>query len=489
MGVIPSSVTTLSVSLIHGHFYAVALHRGAITGRWECPSPVHSPAEFGAAVKQAVEETSFRGGTLHLVLAHPRLTTVLATVPATSGRSLARLLERQAQREKSFDGEAAWCHQLTLSVKGGTSVLLHLFPRALLQQYIKMAEKLGGLTLVSAVPACAVVHGQILGLPVPLNEAILVAAAVGDTTQLVVGQRDGQILLARSVPASWNSNLRGLLADLNRTLLFTKEQFGVEVSGIFLFGKGAEEHLEAVQTPFQIPVRPALADDTPDYWATEVLRLPPGLAPNLVSVEQQKAPQRRALLRVTAGITAVLVLTAMIILGWSHLYLNRMLKEREQFQQQERELQARHQSLRKVYAELLNKRSLCAEVLDNRPEPMPAWCLGYLSAALPDELLLRDFSMTYTGEGWKARMQGVLLPTTNTAPDLLLSSALADFTNRLAQAPLHMRITTMETQDTADRPADQREPLLNSWAKRLRLPATNLLSGVSGGFVIEGTVR
>ena len=488
-GSIPANLTTLSVSLIGDRFEAVAVGRGAITGTWVCPTPVTGASEFGAAIKQAVQETAFRGTTAQLVLAHPRLVSVLTSAPPVRGSSLDKVIERQAQREKPFDGEAAWCHQPTLSVKGSGTILLHLFPRALLDQFSRACEKAANLTLVAATPATAVLHGQILHLPVNTNAAILVATPVGDTTLLVVAQRDGQLFLARTIPASWEGNAAHFITDLNRTLLFAGEQLGAQVEAVFLFDGGKGDLAPELQESFQVAVRRSPVELVPGYWATEALKLPSGMGPNLIGVEQQKAPQRRAMTRITALATAAVMIGAALVWGWSQLYIGRLREDIQKLKTEKARVEAHFQSLQSVYADLISMRAMCAKVTEDRPAPMPAWVLGLLSESLPNALLLKQVSVTAQGELWSTRLHGVLQPTTNSAPELLLSSAVSTLTNRLGQAPLFMLPTRSDTKSSPATDAPGLAQIVGAWAGRLGQANTNLLANVAQGFIVEGVIE
>src|SRR5262245_4016361 len=103
---LPAHLTTLSVSWLNNQFKAAAIHRGRVEAVWECPGPVDGAGRFEELIKQAVEKTGYRGQTVSLLLAHPRLVQQLVEVPLVKGPSLKKILKRQAQQQKMFSGEA-----------------------------------------------------------------------------------------------------------------------------------------------------------------------------------------------------------------------------------------------------------------------------------------------------------------------------------------------------------------------------------------------
>jgi hypothetical protein len=485
---IPPTLTTLSVSLIHGRFHAVAVNRGTITGSWDAPGLVNTPEELAIAIKQAATAIGYSGKTVRMVLAHPRLVSTPSPVPSATGTALRRVLDRVVQRDKTFEGPAVWCHQPTPSGKTGPSVLLHLFPATLLEDFTRACEKAAGLTLVSVVPACSVLHGQIRQLPHDEEDAVMVVAGLGTSSILLVGQRDGQVLIARSVPASWTGNVAGLLGDLGSTNLYIKEQFGTEVAGIYLFGPKAEGHRAALQASLETPVKESPVDDVSGYWATEVLRLPSAMTPNLVGLAQQKAPQRRAMMRTLGWVTMILILVGLTMLAWSFIQFHRLEAQLERLEKQHQTLKPQLEEYRQVYADLLDQQAVQTAVIDEWPDPLASLSLGYLTEVVPEMLILKEFSIFQDGPLWHIQCAGSLRPVTNPAPDLLLSTEVTTFTNSLANPPMNLQITKTELSSGSQGLESEEAAVLAIWKERVKTGSTNRSQAASSAleFLVTG---
>src|SRR5262245_17881138 len=193
----PAHVTTLSVSWLNNQFKAAAIHRGEVEGVWECPGPVDGAGRFEGLISQAVEQTGYRGQTVSLLLAHPRLVQQLVDVPLVKGPALKKILQRQAHQQKMFSGEAAWAWQGWPSSKGPQRVVLHLFPKPLLTQLLQGCQR-NDLYLTSVLPPSAVLHHQLRQLPLEKGEVTLLAAETGGSMTVVIGGADGQLFLART---------------------------------------------------------------------------------------------------------------------------------------------------------------------------------------------------------------------------------------------------------------------------------------------------
>src|ERR1041385_8778617 len=310
---IPAQLTTLSISWLNNQFRAVAVHRGVPEGTWENLEATEINGNFEALIAEAVK----------------------------------KIIQRQAQQQKIFSGEAAWACQNSLSGKDNQRVVLHLFPKALLDKLVQGCLE-NDLHLTSVLPASAVLHHQLTRLPADKEEGVLLAAERGGSTTVVIGRSDGRILLARTSPGNWNEGAERLALDLNRTILFVNQQYGVTINkGVWLFGPGAEAQVKTMESQMQLPVKVSPVPYEPTYWATEALKLAPAASPNFISLQLQQAPQREVFAKVIWAATAMILL----ISAGTSIYAHRQAAQEEanlnSLRRQAVQLQTRHQELQK----------------------------------------------------------------------------------------------------------------------------------------------
>src|ERR1019366_9224193 len=116
-------------------------------------------------------------------------------------------------------------------------------------------------------------HRQLTQLPLEEKEVVVLAAETGGSTTVVIGRRDGQLLMVRTLPNTWNGSVERLAVDLNRTILFLSQQSGVTINeGVWLFGAGAREQAQALQGQMQLPVSVSPMEYQPSYWAVDALK-------------------------------------------------------------------------------------------------------------------------------------------------------------------------------------------------------------------------
>jgi hypothetical protein len=498
---IPRHLTTLSVSWLNTQVKAVAVQRGQVTGTWEPPaSEADAAADFEAILRQAVKETGYRGQTVSLVLAHPRLVQHMVDVPSVKGAALNKVIQRQAAQQKFFSGEAAYASQMLASAKNSRRVLLHLFPRLTLNQFM-VACRRNDLHLVSVLPASAALQQQLPALALQRADVVMLAAETGGATTLVICDGDGRLLLARTLQGTWNEDPAKLALDLNRTVLFVSQQFNVTLNrGLYLFGIGAAQQAAEIQRQVQLPVSVSPVAYEPFYWATESLKVRPETAPNFQSSELQTAPQRRVFAKVVA-IAAMLLLAASIALtAYSLVQSRREQATLASFQQQMARLEARQIEIDQLDAELKRKQQAIQLVLEDRPAPKPAWLLAYLGQIVPADLVVTNFNVKREDDYYRVKLAGTYQPVTVTPDAPPVVDSIENLKTALAGNPFHMRILETDAAGKIVRkdkeppkPGGLRVPL-DEWLKGARdavaaKPDPKKRQEETDHFVIEGVVR
>jgi hypothetical protein len=434
-----SDRTILCLSYLNGQFKAMALHRGVPAGKWERPEPLDSFENFSAIIEEAVRETGFRGSQASLILAHPRLTHQFLETPPAKGAALERYARRRADQLKPFEAQAAVSFQPTLPPKRGQGLLLHLFPRPFVEQLFKGCEE-AGLHLVQVFPIPAVLMNQLRHLPLEGEEVALLAAETAGSTTVLIGRKDGQVLLGRSLTSSWNSNPDRVVVDLHRTILYVEQQFGAAVNRVWLFGAGAAEHVAVMQPMVKVPVQVSPVPSNPFYWIYQGQKLAPDNPNNLVGQDLRNAPQRKLFMRTTALLVAALLVVALLVSGYIEMMvrsqksaLQELKPKAVQLQDQRKEWQVRYDSLGK-------QQEWIRLVTERKAPPVPAWFLTYLGEIFPEQLVLTHLQVKRVDDFWAVQLGGTAQAAPGDSPEAALDSGVKALTSRLAGSPFHVTL-------------------------------------------------
>jgi hypothetical protein len=497
-GSIPANLTTLSVSWLYGQFKALSVHRGVIESSWERPGTTEGPEHFDAFIREAVHQTGYRGQSVTLVLGHPRLVQQLVDLPAVKGKKLQKVIQRQAKQQKMFPGEATWASQACPPGKAAQRVVLHLLPKQLIADLI-LGCKRNGLRLAAVIPPSAVLHQQFVHLNLEKDEVGLLAAETGGSTTLTAGGKDGQVLLARTLPGSWNEDPQRLGVDLNRTALFISQQYSAPINrGLWLFGPGAEQQVEAVQRHIQLPVELSPVPEDSLYWATESLKLPADSAPNLISAELRQQPQRRVFATVVGIVTGLVIVASLLA---SSFFLSQTRQEAANVDAISKDfarLRATQSALEALDHELSRKKQVIKLVLGDRPPPTPAWFLAYLGEAVPPELVVTNLHIVREEDYYKVQLAGTTQRSLPVSAAPQATDPLDVLKARLSGPPFNLKIAETDEDKTQLAaiaakigPIDTSVP---GWLSRLAAAVSSAKPAaakpvVRDAFMIEGVMR
>lgn len=483
---LPAS-TTLGVSWLNGTFCAQPLHRGTLGTPWTAPTPVNSSRELAAAFREATAKTGFEGTHVVLVFNHPRLAHHWIEVPSGRQSQLQRYFHRQAQQHKPFEGPAVWASQPTLSTKTSGGALLHLLPRQVHDELVSACES-AGLHLAALVPLNEALRNHLGQIPLRSDEVALLATDTGSTTAITVAQGDGTPLLARTINESWNGEAKRLAVDLNRTLLFAQQQFGRAVSAVWLLGPDAERHATEMQGFFEVPVKSTAFGLSSQHWAEEALRLPVDSVVNLVTREQKTAPTRKVIFRLSALVAvAMLLISGSLAAYVNHQYKAEIAAIRE-LRNLEDNLQNRHRELQRIHEGITRQERFVSELGSNETEPVAAWFLGYLSEAVPDDLVVTNVVIRSETNLWRVSLSGTVQPAAVASGRGDLLKLSRQFTNQLSKGPFAVTCLTDLPDESDGLKVTGLTTAYAVWASKMKSLAVNRpLEGQR--FQVEGVMR
>jgi hypothetical protein len=469
----------LCLSWFNGQVKALAVQNGVVQKTWERPGIAEDLSNFVQVLKEAVAATSYDGSDVAIVLSHPRLTHQLVETPPLRGWNLKNFLDRQARQLKTFTSDPVMSYQPALPTKNAKAVLLHLFPKPFLDQLVTACEQ-ADLRLKKVIPATAILNNQLRELPLGDNEVALLAAETGGTTTAVIGRKNGGIYIGRTLNSSWNVYPDRVNVDLNRTLLYVKQQFGAPVDSLWLFGDGAGNHADAMRNLIKTPIQISPIAYNPFYWCEQTARIPFGDTNNLISSEQQQAPKRRVMIRVTAIIIAVLAISSLGVAAAFHVLASDRVKTYQSLQPRVEKLQTRQEQLLQREKDLDQQKRFVTQISDEAVPAVPGWFLGYLGDAVPDELFLNRLQFKRENDLWVFEMTGTLQPITNQPPSAL-AEAVSRLTNNLVSGPFHARITRNSQEEPDRSAAPVKSPGLLPPGQQASLDKTQ--------FAIEGVMK
>jgi hypothetical protein len=246
-------------------------------------------------------------------------------------------------------------------------------------------------------------------------------------------------------------------SEINRSLLYAKQQFGIVVDHVWLAGGDqiaaeVEARCAAVK---QIDAR----ELKPGDWLQAILRLPADHPVNLVAGYLRR--KRRQQLVRRAGAAACWLAFALVALDYSAARASRRAEQSrfDQLRAGAAALQAEHDRLARRNLQLEQDLALVQHWSDGRLPAVPSGFLPYLATLLSPDTRLTDFVVTSesAGAGWSFHLEGTVEGDEEAGGD-----AVTALEQRLSQSPLHVRlnasaraVTPLPSAGSANSPAQR----------------------------------
>jgi hypothetical protein len=393
--------TAVGFAWLRSSLEATVFLREAAGPTWRAPGPVRSFEEFERAVDAALAALGCAGGDVFLLLEQAELRHRTESAPGTAKAARSYLAARVARQEES-GGPLLWCAQPTTLGRQDASFLLHLLPAAF---YDRMARCFAarGLRLSRVFP---------LSVPLALELADaarprLLAVETDGATTIAVGA-GGQLAFARTIEASWTTEAGRVGMELNRSLLYAKQQLGTAVLDVRLLGAAravAETRARCGEGREITAALPRPAD-----WLQRVAGLSPRHPHNLVAALLQREVRQDRLRALVAAVGWILVL-ALAAVTWTEFQDGQA--EGRHWASLEREagaLRSARDSLLAQERRHAQDAALLRASADARVPAVPRRILAAVAAVLPPEIRLTDFQVQWEAKSaaWAFRLSGTI---------------------------------------------------------------------------------
>lgn len=405
-------------------------HGPRVLATWRAPEPVHETEAWAAALRAARQATGYRGREVRVVLDHRNLIHHLQETPPGKPALVRQLLARQVEQHPFFEEPAVWSTRELPAGKERQRHLLTLIP-ASVAQAIHDGAVACQLELKGLFAPAAVLEPRLRQEATP-GRPVLLATHADGLLCLLAGDAGGQVFFARSVSLLGSMDGERIAQELNRTLLFTQQQFGVVIPECRWWGEGLDSALNTARLREGLTLVPAKGPADEFFFATEVTRLAPGASTNLC---RSAWPVGAGSSRGLALAAALLLLASLTFASWVEGRVRAVARETAVRQAAHAAAADAASAHAEGVAETEAWRRL-AGWLNPEAHPPAAWLILRRVAALsPTNLVWLSARVQQTNAQWRVRLEG----TTRESPAALLPS-LERFEAALSGPPLQFQI-------------------------------------------------
>jgi hypothetical protein len=429
----------LGIVWLRGTLHLAVMRQRKTLGRWSSPEPVRTVEEFAAALDTALAELKFQGTDTFLVFEGEQFVHQPETAPSFSPSATKAYLQSRVARYAKEHGPVLWVAQPAIGPKEERTWILHLMAQEFYGQ-LRRVFLPRRLDLTRIFPMVVPVQREMNGFPISHGLPALVAAEVAEATVIVVALAGGPVLFTRTILASLEEAPARVAIEINRSLLYAKQQFNVSVDRIWLAtrtGRASDEVTAKCGAGKVVMVLPT----SPDEWVQSAARVARTHPVNLIAgyIQQKRRDQFLRLGLMIVGWLGLAVLGTKL---WEENRSWQVEKQRlEAVQARAPELEAERDRLvvrnKAVQTERVLRQRLGTEALP----PVPSRLLAYLAGVLPADASLSTFAVKWHEENsaWTFQCEGQIAGDDESARE-----AIGALQRLLAKGPLRIRFTTMQ---------------------------------------------
>lgn len=420
----PMSRNVLSISWVNGKARGVHARGTKVMAQWIHPEPVEDVAALAALIPEAAAQTKFNGRDVVFVIENRNVLYHLQEAPECRKSLIPDFLQRKVDQNRFFEEEpASFGMGQPIHVKTGQRFLLTLLPRNWVTQ-LRDACIASRLWLSGIFAPATILSHYIRHLEVPATEPVILGTRLGETLCLVVGKKD-QVWFARSVVLSGSSALASdvsylgqslrvaksaapreserLEQEINRTRLFSQQQFETNIQQIWALGASAQSCLADVRLPDGLKLQLGAIEDEEFFLAREAAQLPPKAPGNITSQWVGGEVQQKRIAALSVGVG---FLFAVALSGWIFHQARHQELELLTLQSQIQETRDQNQETIRFGREVFQKQTIVSAVGSAEDPPIPELFLLFLGAKLPDEFILTRLDMKRSTNLWQFRLEG-----------------------------------------------------------------------------------
>jgi len=207
-----------------------------------------SREQFPEALAEALAKARAPRGEVFLGTDSSMVLPLLEEIPPATAVITAKLLQKRAEKAAVFAEPIFFGSTALPGVVGAGQrrYLLQVAPAAWVEAIDKALEP-RGYQLAGLFPAALALQPVLEKLPVPKEDAVLLAAEAEAGLLQVVGRSDGTILFYRTLPAAESRGPDEVLRELRRLALYGEQRLGLKVRKVFFSGETAGRLMAAAQ--------------------------------------------------------------------------------------------------------------------------------------------------------------------------------------------------------------------------------------------------
>lgn len=426
----------LGVSWVQGEFTACLLIKQQWTTQTFSANQVFNLDDFQTALTQAVSELQAKDADISIVYEGHALSHPFITVPPLSYRDLTLYIANRAEQESVDDEPILYSFRKGLKQQHKEGVLLHIIHKHFVDKLIQICQQ-NQVFPVKLIPLSEIMNLETFRYQPRQDEVLLMVAVFEAITEILVTRGDGTVLFLRDLNHSaLHDSSERLITEIKRSMLYTNQQFDVQVERIAIIGHGAEALTTSLQPHFDIDIDHTQADVDAHFWAKEAALLSPTIESNILPIQFQFERSGLRVKRALIACVSLAFIAAIALTVQTEMRIQDEASKSKAINQGLKPLLTRQANLSRQIFDIESVDKRTQELMRTQTYPTAAWFLAKLPSLMPQDLRLTDSFIQHQDNHWFFSLQGTALKEASLAPQ-----QLTILENNIMALPLTATIT------------------------------------------------
>jgi hypothetical protein len=411
MGTLMASQESLGILILQGYIQAAVCLRGKLTVRTGFTKTPDTYEDFTELLNEWCNQFSFKGKQAYLIMGDSKITQSTLKVPPMGKKDMQAFIQRKGTQEwtEKTPPISGWMPMATTS-QGQQQVLLQSVPANFVEFFTRWCLS------KNLQPTHAIV---LTSLAADLSHHNtddesgwkLNVFSTGSSTILLIGEVGKPPALIRELPYCWHpkdlDNTSRVTREVQRTLLFAKQQGIPEIQKVSLCGEDSEAIIEAVTGALDSHLKLDARYNKLD-WLQEGIQFNTKRSDNLIPTN---VLQHFTSIRYTF-ITFIIAMMMMFSSIATYLYMQTLLKEQHKSLIRlnlDENTANMHQIQQEFYEVEQNAHqwlSLLQERVKRSTLPVPIWFAGVASDLIPNDLMWNELRVHFQEGIWRMELSG-----------------------------------------------------------------------------------
>ena len=236
----------IAVAWIGSELEFSLIRKGEVQFSYHAERPAADVEQFVLQLKEFIDDLSFKGKNLSILSENNLVKTITETLPPVSVPEQKQYIRAKIHRLERDVGPILWEPEVIESARSNQKRLLHTISKADLDELVNRLSQIE-INLERLVPLSSVANQHLFIRSKFRDTPTIISTTIAGSLKLLASNHKGELIFTRGLSSDVSSYDRKTSIEINRCLLFAKQQYGLEITKVELDSKDSDSLTEAIR--------------------------------------------------------------------------------------------------------------------------------------------------------------------------------------------------------------------------------------------------